>query len=361
MASKKQAGKGKATSGGSKKTATARKPARAKPKAKGGAKKKAAKAQPKKKGKATQAKAKPAVAKKGSSGKPSASKKSAQKTVVQQKTARPSSATSAAKKSEKPKAPAAKVSERSKEAPARGKSAASKAKPERKSGVHEIPQKKQKVYEARVAMRKKEMSGEPLVTPTDSSPMTPPTHPTRKRRPEASLSPAKPRAAKSTSSGEAKVSAAATPESAPSFRLKDQSGAEVDSSGLKGKPYVLYFYPKDDTPGCTREACDFRDSFGRFQSRGIPVFGVSPDSTQSHGKFAQKYELPFRLLADPEKTLTSAYGAWALKNNYGKEYMGVVRSTFLIGADGKIKKTWRNVKVDGHVAQVLAEAEQLGA
>jgi thioredoxin-dependent peroxiredoxin len=146
---------------------------------------------------------------------------------------------------------------------------------------------------------------------------------------------------------------------APDFELSDEKGESVSSADLAGKPYVLYFYPKDDTPGCTKEACDIRDNFGRFGQRGLRVLGVSPDSSQSHAKFGKKYGLPFTLLADPEKKLAMAYGVWGEKNNYGKKYMGIIRSTFLIGADGTIKKAYRGVKVDGHVSAILEDAAAL--
>jgi thioredoxin-dependent peroxiredoxin len=146
---------------------------------------------------------------------------------------------------------------------------------------------------------------------------------------------------------------------APDFELSDEKGDTVSSADLAGKPYVLYFYPKDDTPGCTKEACDIRDNFGRFGQRGLRVLGVSPDDTQSHAKFGKKYGLPFTLLSDPDKTLAAAYGVWGEKNNYGKKYMGIIRSTFLIGADGTIKKAYRGVKVDGHVSAILEDAAAL--
>jgi len=146
---------------------------------------------------------------------------------------------------------------------------------------------------------------------------------------------------------------------APSFELLDESGATVSSRTLSGKPYLLYFYPKDDTPGCTKEACDIRDNFGRFGKQGLRVLGVSPDSQQSHAKFGKKYGLPFTLLSDPEKALANAYGVWGPKKNYGKEYMGIVRSSFLIGADGKLKKVYRGVKVNGHVDAVLEDASSV--
>jgi peroxiredoxin Q/BCP len=129
----------------------------------------------------------------------------------------------------------------------------------------------------------------------------------------------------------------------------------VTSRDLAGKPYVLYFYPKDDTPGCTIEACDFRDSSTNFKKAGVRVLGVSPDSVQSHDKFRSKFNLPFTLLADPEKKLAKGYGVWALKKNYGKEYMGIVRSTFLVDEKGVVKRAWRGIKAAGHVAKVLEE------
>lgn len=143
---------------------------------------------------------------------------------------------------------------------------------------------------------------------------------------------------------------------APSFSLSDQAGRVVSSSSLAGKPYVLYFYPKDDTSGCTREACGFRDSLRGFGSKGVKIIGVSPDSEASHARFAGKYGLPFTLLADTEKTLARAYGVWAKKQNYGREYMGIVRSTFLVDKRGVVKKAWRGVRVDGHVDAVLDAA-----
>ncbi len=145
---------------------------------------------------------------------------------------------------------------------------------------------------------------------------------------------------------------------APAFKLQDQSGKEISSASMKGKPYVLYFYPKDNTPGCTRESCEFRDDLGNFRAAGVTVFGVSPDSVKSHAGFASKFELPFSLLSDPEKELAQAYGVWALKKNYGREYWGIVRSTFLIDKTGKVSAEWRQVKVNGHVAAVLAEANK---
>lgn len=145
---------------------------------------------------------------------------------------------------------------------------------------------------------------------------------------------------------------------APAFELLDQDGRQVRSESLLGKRYVLYFYPKDNTPGCTNEACAFRDDQPNFLKQKVTVLGVSPDSVKSHAGFAQKYNLPFTLLSDPEKSLANAYGVWAMKKNYGREYMGIVRSTFLVGKDGKIVREWRNVKVAGHAADILAEVGQ---
>jgi thioredoxin-dependent peroxiredoxin len=146
---------------------------------------------------------------------------------------------------------------------------------------------------------------------------------------------------------------------APAFQLADEGGQLVHSQGLSGNPYVLYFYPKDDTPGCTTEACGFRDSLNRFAQRGVKIVGVSPDSSQSHAKFKEKYGLNFSLLSDPEKSLAKSYGVWVMKSNYGREYMGIERSTFLVDAQGVVKKSWRGVRVPGHVDAVLSELENL--
>jgi thioredoxin-dependent peroxiredoxin len=141
---------------------------------------------------------------------------------------------------------------------------------------------------------------------------------------------------------------------APSFSLVDDAGKTVDSRSLAGKRYVLYFYPKDDTPGCTKEACAFRDNLPAFGKLGVPVFGLSADDGKSHAKFVRKYALTFPLLSDPDHALLDAYGAWVEKNMYGRTYFGVQRSTFVIGADGRIEQSWPKVSVDGHAEAVLA-------
>jgi peroxiredoxin Q/BCP len=141
---------------------------------------------------------------------------------------------------------------------------------------------------------------------------------------------------------------------APDFKLKDDQGKEIRLSSLRGKPVVLYFYPKDDTPGCTKEACSFRDRKSDLERRGAVVLGVSPDTVASHGKFRDKYSLNFPLLADAGHQVAEAYGAWREKNMYGKKSMGIQRSTFLIDRDGKLRKLWRKVSVEGHDEEVLA-------
>jgi peroxiredoxin Q/BCP len=141
---------------------------------------------------------------------------------------------------------------------------------------------------------------------------------------------------------------------APPFSLPDETGAVVSSASLAGKPYVIYFYPKDDTPGCTKEACDFRDNFKAFNTAKVRVLGVSPDDSTRHAKFKQKYGLNFSLLSDVDKTLIRAYGIWIKKLNYGREYMGVQRSTFIVDKAGNIAKSWHGVRVPGHVEAVLA-------
>jgi peroxiredoxin Q/BCP len=141
---------------------------------------------------------------------------------------------------------------------------------------------------------------------------------------------------------------------APAFSLPASNGETVALKDFEGKTVVLYFYPKDDTPGCTKEACDFRDSVTTFTKDDAVVLGVSPDSVKSHGKFIAKFDLPFLLLADEDHAVAEAYGVWAEKSMYGKTYMGVERSTFVIGPDGKVKAIFRKVKVDGHIDEVLA-------
>jgi peroxiredoxin Q/BCP len=140
---------------------------------------------------------------------------------------------------------------------------------------------------------------------------------------------------------------------APEFKTKDQDGETVSLKDFKGKKVVLYFYPKDDTPGCTKEACSFRDGFGAFRRRKIEVLGVSVDDEKSHKKFAEKYSLPFRLLADPEKNIVKAYGVWGEKSMYGRKYMGTNRVTYVIDERGKIAAVWPKVKPEGHAAEIL--------
>ncbi len=141
----------------------------------------------------------------------------------------------------------------------------------------------------------------------------------------------------------------------PEFNLQDQNSNTHTLEDLKGEKSVLYFYPKDDTPGCTVEACNFRDNLPHF--KGIKVFGVSPDDPKSHGKFIKKFELNFPLLADVDKKLSEAAGIWVEKSMYGKKYMGVDRTTFLLDENGKIAKIWRKVKPEGHAEEVLAAAK----
>ncbi len=147
-------------------------------------------------------------------------------------------------------------------------------------------------------------------------------------------------------------------ETAPEFTLTADDGNEVRLSGLRGNRVVLYFYPKDDTPGCTTEACEFRDHLGRFDSEDVLVFGISPDAVESHRKFKEKYGLTFPLLADDDHAVAERYGVWKEKNMYGRKYWGVERTTFLIGEDGVVERVWKRVRPKGH-AQSVADA--LGA
>ncbi|PYS73663.1 MAG: thioredoxin-dependent thiol peroxidase [Acidobacteria bacterium] len=141
--------------------------------------------------------------------------------------------------------------------------------------------------------------------------------------------------------------------SAPAFKTTDANGENVSLKDLRGQKVVLYFYPKDDTPGCTKEACSFRDAFAKFKKRGITILGVSPDSEKSHQKFATKYELPFTLLADKDHAIADAYGVWGEKKFMGRTYMGVHRKTFLIDEKGKLKKIFEKVKPEDHADEVL--------
>jgi peroxiredoxin Q/BCP len=145
---------------------------------------------------------------------------------------------------------------------------------------------------------------------------------------------------------------------APAFTLRDENEREVSLADFSGKDVILYFYPRDDTPGCTKEACGFRDLWKQIQKRGAVVLGVSPDAAEKHRKFRAKYKLPFSLLSDPHKKVMSKYGAWGEKTMYGKKVMGVIRSTVWIGADGAVRKHWKRVaKADVHPAQVLEALE----
>jgi len=147
---------------------------------------------------------------------------------------------------------------------------------------------------------------------------------------------------------------------APDFTLAADDGTKVKLSALKGHPVVLYFYPRDDTPGCTREACAFRDQHKELKKRGAQIFGVSPDDVASHEKFRDKFQLNFPLLADPDHQVAEKYGAWREKNLYGKKSTGIQRSTYVIGPDGRVAHVWKKVNVDGHDAQVLAALDELG-
>jgi thioredoxin-dependent peroxiredoxin len=141
---------------------------------------------------------------------------------------------------------------------------------------------------------------------------------------------------------------------APDFELPSDSGETIKLSGLRGKPVVLYFYPKDDTPGCTTQACGIRDAYGEFERAGAVVLGISPDDERSHVKFKDKYELPFTLLADTDHSVAEEYGVWGEKSFAGRKYMGVNRSTFVIDADGNVTSVMRNVKPATHADDVLA-------
>ena len=146
---------------------------------------------------------------------------------------------------------------------------------------------------------------------------------------------------------------------APDFTMETDGGGEVSLNGLRGKTVVLYFYPKDDTPGCTKEACGFRDALPDFSGADAVILGVSKDSVAKHDKFKAKYELPFTLLSDADGQVCEAYGTWVEKSMYGRKYLGIDRATFLIDEDGTLRAAWRKVKVPGHVDAVLQAAREL--
>jgi thioredoxin-dependent peroxiredoxin len=146
---------------------------------------------------------------------------------------------------------------------------------------------------------------------------------------------------------------------APAFRLNDQNGTTHTLGDYAGRPVVLYFYPKDDTPGCTTESCAFQDNLPKFKSGKAAVLGVSILDEKSKAKFAEKYGLKFPLLADADHDVAEKYGVWQEKSRYGRKYMGIVRTTFLIGPDGKVAKRWDNVKVEGHAEEVLQAVKEL--
>jgi peroxiredoxin Q/BCP len=148
-------------------------------------------------------------------------------------------------------------------------------------------------------------------------------------------------------------------EPAPTFTLPDQDGREVSLEELRGRPVVIYFYPRDDTPGCTTQACGIRDHWREFEEAGAVVLGISPDTAESHRDFAAEHDLPHTLLADPEKEVLERYGAWGEKVLYGRTTVGVIRSTFLVASDGTIAKVWKRVQTNKHADQVLAALADL--
>jgi thioredoxin-dependent peroxiredoxin len=144
---------------------------------------------------------------------------------------------------------------------------------------------------------------------------------------------------------------------APTFTLPDQDGNPVSLDDFKGARVLVYFYPADDTPGCTKEACQFNDNLAGFQAAGVPVIGISPDDAASHQRFRNKYGLRFPLLTDADHTVMDAWGAWGEKTSYGRKSVGVLRSTFLLDEDGRVERAWHNVKADGHAASVLSQLQ----
>lgn len=148
-------------------------------------------------------------------------------------------------------------------------------------------------------------------------------------------------------------------EPAPEFTLPDADGREVSLSGLRGQPVVIYFYPRDDTPGCTKQACGIRDAWSEFTDAGAVVLGISPDDVGSHARFREKYDLPHTLLADPDGDVIRAYGAWGKRKKYGREFEGVIRSTVLVDGQGSVAAHWPKVRPKEHADQVLAALSEL--
>jgi thioredoxin-dependent peroxiredoxin len=142
---------------------------------------------------------------------------------------------------------------------------------------------------------------------------------------------------------------------APAFTLPDQDSRPVSLEDFKGRKLLLYFYPADDTPGCTKEACQFNDNLHAFQAAQVPVVGVSPDDAASHQRFRSKFGLQFTLLSDPDHAVADQYGAWGERSRYGQTFVGILRSTFLIDEEGEVERAWYNVRADGHAAKVLEE------
>jgi peroxiredoxin Q/BCP len=194
--------------------------------------------------------------------------------------------------------------------------------------------------------------------------------PAQKATPKTAAKPAPKAAPKATAKPAAKASAAPKPAPAasgvaegapaPGFSLPATGGRTASTAALKGKPFVVYFYPKADTPGCTTEACDFNEALAQFKGLGLDVIGISKDAIPALEKFAAKYKLTFPLASDPESTAAQAFGAWGEKVFMGRRSIGLIRSTFLVDKQGKVAKAWKKVKVEGHAAEVLAAAKALG-
>lgn len=244
---------------------------------------------------------------------------------------------------------------------AKGKAASvvASAKPS-KSGAKSKPTKgtKQPVAKAaKAVVSKASVPKAPAVRATAKKPAKPAA--------KVAAAPNKPGVAKaapkkpSTSSGMASPGSSLEGSTLPEFSLADHSGAVVEQKALLGEPFVLYFYPKDDTPGCTKEACDFNAGLAEFESAGVRVIGVSPDSVARHTNFRTKYGLQFTLLSDPDAALARALDVYKMKKNYGREYMGIERTTFLVDGAGVIRKVWRGVRVAGHVPDVMAAVRGL--
>jgi peroxiredoxin Q/BCP len=255
-----------------------------------------------------------------------------------------------------PKKAAAAPPAKAEPAKARPKSVKKKASAKPAAAAKPVPAKQSPAKKIKTAP-KAEPKAASKKAAAKAAPVDNPAEKPVKKKAAAKVAPAeKPVKKKAVAKAEGQSNGLKAGDPAPSIEVVDHDGNAFALDSLHGESYLLYFYPKDDTPGCTREACTFRDDLGKFEGAKVRVIGISPDKPESHVKFRDKYGLPFTLLSDVDKTAANAFGVLVKKQNYGREYMGIERSTFLVDDSGTIKKVWRNVRVDGHSAAILEAA-----